>query len=204
MQAIYDLEQKFRKSVLPQIQSGDTVRVWQRIREGGKQRVQTFEGVVIRTNRPSELMATITVRRIASGVGVEKTFLMHSPHITKIEVIKRTKVRRNYLSYLRGRRGKSARLAEVSFDRQAVNVADEPEPKAAQADEEAKDAAVTELDQEEAADMKPEVPVEKVRQAEDQAAAAADPIKDPDANDDEALAPETEVESGLEKGQPPA
>lgn len=103
------------------MQSGDTVRVHQRIREGNKQRVQVFEGVVIRTHRLNSVSATLTVRRIASGIGVEKTYLIHSPSLDRIEIIRRAKVRRNFLSYLRERRGKSARLKEVSFDREAAN-----------------------------------------------------------------------------------
>src|SRR5476651_1839521 len=77
----------------------------------------------------NEVTACITVRRIASGVGVEKTFLLHSPNISKIEILRRAKVRRNFLSYLRDRRGKSARLKEVTFDKAAANdvtVPDDP------------------------------------------------------------------------------
>ena len=121
MDAILKLEQQYRKPALPQVQSGDTVRVHQLIREGAKQRTQIFEGVIIRTHRLNEVSACVTVRRIASGVGVEKTFLLHSPNISKLEIIRRAKVRRNFLSYLRARRGKSARLKEVAFDKVAAN-----------------------------------------------------------------------------------
>src|SRR5688572_9548726 len=117
MEAIKTLEQAHRKPRVPQIMSGDTVRVHQLIREGNKQRTQVFEGVVIRRHRLNELTATITVRRIASNVGVEKTFLLHSPNVAKIEILRRAKVRRNFLSYLRERRGKSARLKEIPFDK---------------------------------------------------------------------------------------
>ncbi|HUC20886.1 MAG TPA: 50S ribosomal protein L19, partial [Candidatus Polarisedimenticolaceae bacterium] len=118
-----------------------------RIREGNKQRVQIFEGVVIRTHRLGSLSATITVRRIASGVGVEKTYLLHSPNVDKVEIMRRAKVRRNFLSYLRGRRGKSARLQEMGFDKTAANAAD-GSPLISE-DEAAGDAAVTEVDAEE-------------------------------------------------------
>lgn len=109
------------KPAVVDVRSGDTVRVSQKIREGNKERLQMFEGTVIRTDRKDSITSRITVRRIASGVGVEKSFLLHSPLIEKIEVTKRSKVRRNYLSYLRDRSGKSARLRAMSFDREAIN-----------------------------------------------------------------------------------
>lgn len=114
-------EQQFKKGAVVDVQSGDTVRVHQKIREGNKERVQVFQGLVIRTDRKSSHTSRITVRRISSGVGVEKSFLIHSPLVLKIEVTKRSKVRRNYLSYMRQRTGKSARLTGVDFDRKAVN-----------------------------------------------------------------------------------
>jgi large subunit ribosomal protein L19 len=95
--------------------------VHQKIREGSKERIQIFQGLVIRTDRKGSHTSRITVRRIASGVGVEKSFLVHSPLVVKIEVTKRSKVRRNYLTYMRARTGKSARLTGQDFDREAVN-----------------------------------------------------------------------------------
>ena len=118
---IQKVEQKYRKHAVVDVRTGDTVRVHQKVREGSKERVQVFEGVVIRTDRKDSLSSTITVRRIASGVGVEKTYLLHSPLVLKVEVMKRSKVRRKYLTYLRERSGKSARLAAVAFDKNAVN-----------------------------------------------------------------------------------
>ncbi len=103
------------------VKSGDTVKVHQKIREGSKERVQIFEGLVIRTDRTGSHTSSIAVRRIASGIGVEKTYLLNSPLVVKVEVTKRSKVRRNYLTYMRARTGKSARLTSVAFDRQAVN-----------------------------------------------------------------------------------
>ena len=103
------------------VRSGDTVRVHQRIKEGNKERVQVFEGVVIRTDNKQSHTARITVRKITSGIGVEKSFLLHSPLVEKVEIMRRAKVRRNFLSYLRERSGKSARLKAVKFDREAVN-----------------------------------------------------------------------------------
>lgn len=115
------ISDKHKKSAVVDVRSGDTVRVHQKIVEGGKERVQIFEGLVIRVGRTSSLTSTFTVRRIASGIGVEKTYLIHSPNVLKVEVTKRSKVRRNYLTYMRARTGKSARLSSVDFDRQAVN-----------------------------------------------------------------------------------
>ncbi len=110
-----------KKSAVVDVRSGDTVRVHQKIKEGGKERVQIFEGVVIRTDNKNQHTSRITVRKIASGVGVEKSFLLHSANVLKIEVVRRAKVRRNFLSYLRNRSGKSARLTAVQFDREGVN-----------------------------------------------------------------------------------
>jgi large subunit ribosomal protein L19 len=118
---IQKIEEKFKKGAVVDVQSGDTVKVHQKIREGNKERVQIFQGMVIRTDRKDSHTSRITVRRIASGVGVEKSFLLHSPLVLKIEVTKRSKVRRNYLTYMRSRTGKAARLTGVDFDRQAVN-----------------------------------------------------------------------------------
>lgn len=112
-----------RKAKLVDVRSGDTVKVHQKIKEGNKERIQIFEGVVIRTDRKDSINASFTVRRIASGVGVEKSFLMHSPLVLKVEVTKRSKVRRKYLSFLRERSGKSARLVARDFDKNKVNAA---------------------------------------------------------------------------------
>jgi len=116
-----------KKSNVVDVRSGDTVRVHQKIREGAKERIQIFEGVVIRTDRKESHTSRITVRKIASGVGVEKGFMLHSPLVEKVEVVRRSKVRRNYLSFLRKRSGKSARLAGVNFDRESVNDVSDPE-----------------------------------------------------------------------------
>ena len=109
------------KYAVVDVKSGDTVKVSQKIKEGNKERVQVFEGVVIRVDRKNSSTARITVRKITSGVGVEKSFLLHSPLVEKVEVVRRAKVRRNYLSFLRNRSGKSARLKAVDFDRNKVN-----------------------------------------------------------------------------------
>lgn len=118
---IQKVNEKQKKHAIVDVRSGDTVRVSQRIKEGNKERVQVFEGVVIRTDNKDSHTSRITVRKIASGVGVEKSFLVHSPLVEKIEIMRRAKVRRKFLSFLRERSGKSARLKAVKFDREAVN-----------------------------------------------------------------------------------
>ncbi|HSX36795.1 MAG TPA: 50S ribosomal protein L19 [Patescibacteria group bacterium] len=130
---IQKVNAQFRKKAVVDVRSGDTVKVHQKIREGSKERVQIFQGLVIRTDNKGSHTSRITVRRIASGVGVEKSFLLHSPLVLKVEVTKRSKVRRNYLTYMRERTGKSARLTGLEFDRSGVN---EIHDAAAEAEEE--------------------------------------------------------------------
>ncbi|HEY1085462.1 MAG TPA: 50S ribosomal protein L19 [Candidatus Saccharimonadales bacterium] len=137
-----------KKAAVVDARSGDTVRVHQKIKEGAKERVQIFEGVVIRTDNKKQHTSRITVRKVASGIGVEKSFLLHNPTILKVEIVRRAKVRRNYLSYLRARAGKSARLAGVSFDREAVN--DVRDLEAEKAEHEAKEAAAKEAEEKQA------------------------------------------------------
>lgn len=119
-----------KKKAVVDVRSGDTVKVTQKIKEGNKFRLQTFEGVVIRVDRKESHTARIVVRKVTSGVGVEKSYLIHSPLVEKIEIVRRAKVRRNNLTYLRERSGKSARLQGKDFDRIAVNdvtIKEEPE-----------------------------------------------------------------------------
>lgn len=123
---IQKIEETFKKQQVVDVMPGDTVKVHQKIKEGNKERVQIFQGLVIRVDRKNTHTSRILVRRIASGIGVEKSFLLHSPLVVKIEVTKRSKVRRNYLTYMRDRTGKRARLTGVDFDRQAVNEIPEP------------------------------------------------------------------------------
>lgn len=103
------------KKDLPMIKPGDTVRVYQKIKEGEKEKTQTFEGVVIARKHRKEIGATITVRKVISGIGVERIFPIHSPTIEKIEILKRGKVRRAKLYYLRKVKGKKARLKKKEF-----------------------------------------------------------------------------------------
>jgi large subunit ribosomal protein L19 len=143
---IQKINDKFKKHAVVDVRSGDTVKVYQKIKEGSKERIQMFQGLVIRTDNKGSHTSRITVRRIASGVGVEKSFLLHSPLVEKVEVTKRSKVRRNYLTYMRERTGKAARLTGVDFDRQGVNtVAEKPvEAEAPAAEVEATDAPAEE------------------------------------------------------------
>ena len=157
---IQKIEAKARKQSIVDVKSGDSVRVHQKIREGGKERIQIFEGLVIRTGRKDSLTSTFTVRRIASGVGVEKTFLIHSPAVIKVEVTKRSKVRRNYLSYMRALTGKGSRLSGVEFDKEAVNAVIEPEVEAEEA--KIKEEQVAEHEAEAAAKAKEEAKAEAV------------------------------------------
>lgn len=174
------IESKYKKPQVVDVHSGDIVRVHQKIQEGDKTRTQVFEGMVIRTDRKNSLTSRITVRRIASGVGVEKSFLMHSPLVQKVEVTKRSKVRRNNLSYMRGRAGKSARLVGTKFDKETVNTIEEQmaEAEVVPGEPDSKDAKVTEeVNQAEAKseETSQETPVEAVSkdQAEDKPKAKA-------------------------------
>ena len=100
------------KSDVPAFSSGDTVKVYVRIIENNKERIQVFQGVVMQ-RRGSGVSETFTVRKISSGVGVERTFPVNSPVLAKIELVKRGKVRRSRITYLRKRSGKAARIKEV-------------------------------------------------------------------------------------------
>ena len=99
------------KSDLPELKVGDTVNVHQKIKEGNRERIQVFEGTIIAIKH-SGINKSVTVRRISYGVGVEKTFPVHSPNIAKFEVLRNGKVRRAKLYYLRGRVGKAAKVQE--------------------------------------------------------------------------------------------
>ena len=131
------IKSKQMRADLPEMHPGDTVRVHARIVEGNKERVQVFEGVIIRLRR-AQNASSITVRRISHGsIGVERTFLLHSPRIDRFEVVRRGKVRRAKLYYLRERQGKSARIKELRPARQpaasraAARAASRVEPSAA-------------------------------------------------------------------------
>lgn len=111
MTDVRELESEYLRSDVPVFRAGDTVRVHVRVVEGEKERIQIFQGVVI-SRRGGGTSETFTVRKVSGGVGVERVFPLHSPIIGEIEVVRRGKVRRAKLYYLRGRRGKAARIEE--------------------------------------------------------------------------------------------
>ena len=111
MDIIKSIEHEHLKDKIPVLKVGNTVRVHQRIKEGNRERIQVFEGIVIKKQGGS-INATFTVRRVAYGVGVEKTFLLHSPLVEKVELVRVGKARRARLFYLRDRVGKAAKTKE--------------------------------------------------------------------------------------------
>jgi large subunit ribosomal protein L19 len=112
-QAILD---KYMKKNVPDIRTGDTIKVHIKVREGTKERVQVFEGLVIATKHGKTLDGTFTVRKESFGVGVERVFPLHSPRIVKVERVKQSKIRRSKLYYMRDLSGKNARLKELNRD----------------------------------------------------------------------------------------
>ena len=124
------------KKGLPGVRPGDTVKIYQKIKEKEKERLQFFEGVVLARKHGKGISSTITVRRVVSGVGVEKIFPIHSPIIEKIEILKRGKVRKAKLYYLRTAKGRKARLKRKEFEGVTWEASkEEPEEKEEQAEE---------------------------------------------------------------------
>ena len=128
---IEDIEKEQLNANAPEFNTGDTVKVYAKIKEGNRERIQVFEGTVLK-RQGGGARETFTVRKSSNGIGVEKTWPLHSPNVEKVEVVRRSKVRRNYLSFLRERSGKSARLQGQQFDRESVNElpAEEPQEEA--------------------------------------------------------------------------
>ncbi|HOR86809.1 MAG TPA: 50S ribosomal protein L19 [Bacillota bacterium] len=112
MDLIKVIESEQLRSDIPVFNTGDTVKVHVKVVEGNRERIQVYEGVVIK-RQGGGLSETFTVRRISSGIGVERTFPLHSPRVDKIEVVRRGKVRRAKIYYLRGRVGKKAKIKEI-------------------------------------------------------------------------------------------
>ena len=112
MDLVKVLSEQQLKSDLPALKIGDTVKVHAKIKEGNRERIQVFEGTVIKKQGGSN-RTTFTVRKISNGVGVEKTWPLHSPNVEKVEVVRRGRVRRAKLNYLRQRVGKSAKVKEL-------------------------------------------------------------------------------------------
>ncbi len=133
---------------VPDLKPGATVKVYQKIKEGGKERVQMFQGLVIRVNAGAGVDKTFTVRKIVEGVGVEKIFPFHTPTIEKIVVVKQGKVRRSKLYYMRDLQGKSTRLRETDL---VASVMDEPEMKEEEMEEVVAETPVEEAPVEETA-----------------------------------------------------
>jgi len=116
MNTLQEVENEYLRSDLPEFRAGDTLRVHVRVSEGDKQRIQLFQGVVI-ARRGTGTGESFTVRKMSGGIGVERVFPIHSPVLDKIEVVRRGRVRRAKLYYLRGLRGKAARIEERREDR---------------------------------------------------------------------------------------
>src|SRR5579863_1652288 len=139
------IDMEARKSM--DLRAGDTVRVWQKIEEKGKYRLQAFEGLVLARKHGTEAGGTFTVRRVASGVGVEKIFPLYSPMIDSIEVLRRAKVRRAKLYYIRDKASREARRAMRKSMQVSLSTTDMPEdivPEAAPEPEELKEELTTE------------------------------------------------------------
>lgn len=116
MNKLQNVEKDYLRSDIPEFRSGDTLRVHVRVREGDKERIQLFQGVVI-SRRGSGANESFTVRKMSGGIGVERVFPLHSPILDRVEVVRRGRVRRAKLYYLRGLRGKAARIDERRDDR---------------------------------------------------------------------------------------
>jgi len=212
-EALKAIEKGSIKKQVADIRVGDTIRVHQKIKEGKKERVQVFEGLVISYKKTGSVGAFVTVRKVASGVGVEKSWFVNSPNVVKIQIIKRSKVKRAVLSYMRTRSGKSARMAEQDFDRNTANeaddrteshIAEEEQTKIAKAEE--VKANEDELNQvEESTD---DVAKEENKEAKESEAtndeAPKDKTEDEKVNtdgQDEALAPAEEFQEGVDRKQ---
>ena len=177
------ITEEYKKTDIPKFNIGDTVKVHIKIKEGQRERIQVFEGFVLKRQNGG-INETFTVRRIASGVGVEKTFPLHSPLIEKIELVKRGDVRRAKLNYMRQRTGKSAKIkAKVLTDEQiAAEAAAEAAAKAEaeaklKAEEEAAEEAAAKAEEEAAAAEAEEAPAEEPAEAAAEEAPAEEPAE---------------------------
>ena len=174
MDIIKSIEHEQLKSKIPDIKIGDTVRVHQRVKEGNRERIQVFEGIVIKKQNGG-LNETFTVRRISYGVGVEKTFLIHSPLIEKVELVRVGKVRRAKLYYLRDRVGKAAKTKEnIGANLKREEIVVKEETAVAKAEEEVK-AETTEAPKTEA--VKTEEAPKATEEAKAEAPKATEEVK---------------------------
>lgn len=217
-EALAAIEKGSMKKKIADIRVGDTIRVHQRIKEGKKERIQIFEGLVISYRKQNGIGAFITVRKVASGVGVEKSWFVNSPNVVKIQIVKRSKVRQAVLGYMRERSGKSARMIDQDFDRNAANEADDRTSAQASADEQANIAKEEEKDDGDKAAKNDEAKqveesTEDIAEKEDKEASKDDASSSDDATtndsnqddklnesgDDEAQLPAEETKEGLKK-----
>ena len=191
------IEQSFLRTDVPEFRPGDTVKVHVRVVEGNRERVQVFQGVVIRRQGGS-IRETFTVRKISFGVGVERTFPVHSPSIAKLEVVSRGAVRRAKLYYLRDLRGKKARIKERRID--DAKLAAMEEAAAARAAEAADDDAVD--DTAEAADVvEAEADTEALEASEDAAGTEEAPEAGEDASGDDSSSDDDAVAEAEEQAE---
>ncbi len=184
MDIIKSIEHEQLKSKVPMLKVGDTVKVHVRVKEGNRERIQVFEGIIIK-KQGGGVNATFTVRRISYGVGVEKTFLLHSPTIEKVEVVRVGRARRAKLYYLRDRVGKAAKTKEQVGARIETNMITVKEdvlevPETAAEDlVAAEEVATEEAPTEKAEEVKEEAPAEAVKEEKtvEETAEAADETK---------------------------
>ena len=169
MDIIKSIEHEQLKDKIPDLKVGDTVRVHQKIKEGNRERIQVFEGIIIK-KQGGGLNATFTVRKIAYGVGVEKTFLIHSPLVEKVELVRVGKARRAKLYYLRDRVGKAAKTKELvgaRIENREITVkedlVEEPVAEETTAPEEAPAVETNTVETQEVVDTVKETPVETVK-----------------------------------------
>ena len=200
MHPTIDKIQKGNLQKVPEVKTGYTVRISQKVTEGTKERIQNFEGLVIKVSHGAGVEKTFTVRKIVEGIGVEKIFPFHSPNVTKIHVVKKAKVRREKLYYMRERFGKSARLSEkhVTDEERAAEEAkmEALYAEAVKAEEKRKKEEETEVQGEtEKAEVTPEetveAPVEEKVESEAPAEVAEEKTEDAPAVD-ESIDTETE------------
>jgi len=191
------IEQSFLRTDVPEFRPGDTVKVHVRVVEGNRERVQVFQGVVIRRQGGS-IRETFTVRKISFGVGVERTFPVHSPSIAKLEVVSRGAVRRAKLYYLRDLRGKKARIKERRID--DAKLAAMEEAAAARAAEAADDDAVD--DAAEVADaVEAEADTEALEASEEASGTVEAPEADEDASGDDSSSDDDAVAEAEEQAE---
>ena len=163
MDIIKSIEHEQLKNKIPDLRIGDTVRVHVKIKEGNRERIQVFEGIIIK-KQGGGVNATFTVRRISYGVGVEKTFLVHSPNVEKVEVTRVGKARRAKLYYLRDRVGKAAKTKEkvgARIETREIVVKEEVVPGEAEVAEDATNVAPETVEAPVVEEVKAEVKVEK-------------------------------------------